>query len=201
MASRGWFLGLAVLAAACRQDRRIQVETPAADSVTTRLARAVADSLGDELIDLVSAALERGGPSLAIHFCADSAQVRTLRHWKNGIYIRRVSQRVRNVDDTPDATERQRLERLGELHRAGTLPAESVQVVRGPDGTFQLQYLRPIIVQPGCLACHGDPATFEPGVRAVLATRYPEDRATGYVAGDLRGAVSVRVPLPAETKP
>ncbi len=200
MASRAWFLGLAVLAAAC-QDRRVLVETPAADSGTTQLARAVADSLGDELMDLLSAALERGGPSLAIHYCADSAQVRTLRHWKNGIYIRRVSQRVRNVDDTPDAMERQLLERLAELHRAGKLPAELVQVVRAPDGTYQLQYLRPLIVQPGCLACHGDPATLEPEVRAVLAKRYPEDRATGYSAGDFRGAVSVRVPLPAAPKP
>lgn len=195
MASRAWLLGLGLLAAACRRDRRAQVETPAADSATTRLARAVADSLGDELNDLLQAALKRGGPGLAIHFCADSAQVRTLRRWENGIYVRRVSQRVRNVDDTPDAIERRLLERLAEQHRAGKLPAEVVQVIRGPDGTWQLQYLRPLIVRPGCLACHGNPATFEPEVRAVLAKRYPEDRATGYAAGDFRGAVSVRVPL------
>ena len=195
MAFRAWYLGLAVLAASCRQDRRVPGELPAADSGTILVARAAADSLGDELMGLLAAALERGGPSLAIQYCADSAQVRTLRHWRNGIYIRRVSERVRNVDDTPDAMERRLLERLAELHRAGALPPELVQVVRAPDGTSQLQYVRPLIVQPRCLVCHGDPATFEPEVRAVLAKRYPEDRATGYRAGELRGAVSVRVPL------
>ena len=34
-----------------------------------------------------------------------------------------------------------------------------------------------------------------PPEREELARRYPEDRATGYRVGDLRGAVSVRVPL------
>ncbi|MBI2616025.1 MAG: DUF3365 domain-containing protein [Gemmatimonadetes bacterium] len=196
MASRAWWVGVAVLAAACRQDQRAPVQMPAADSATVQVARAVADSLGEELMGLLAPAIERGGPALAIQVCADSAQVRTLRHWKNGIYIRRVSNRVRNVDDTPDALERRWLEQLAEAHQAGTLPEEFVEVIRAPDGTYELQYLRPILVDRRCLACHGDPATFIPEVRAVLAQRYPEDRATGYAVGDLRGAVSVRVPLP-----
>ena len=33
--------------------------------------------------------------------------------------------------------------------------------------------------------------------RALIAARYPEDRAVGYAPGDLRGAISVRVALPA----
>lgn len=197
MGSWGRWFSVAVLAMACRQDQRAPAPPPAADSATIRLARAVADSLGDELMGLLAAALERGGPALAIHFCADSAQVRTLRHWKNGIYVRRVSDRIRNVDDTPDALERRLLEQLAEAHQAGTLPGELAEVIRAPDGTYELQYLRPILVQPRCLACHGDPAAFAPEVRAVLARRYPEDRATGYDVGDLRGAVSVRVPIPA----
>jgi hypothetical protein len=104
---------------------------------------------------------------------------------------------VRNVDDTPDAVERSMLQRLAALQADGGLPEEMTHVIRGADGTFQLQYLRPLLVQQTCLACHGDPATFEPDVRAVLARRYPADQATGYAVGDLRGAVSVRVPLPA----
>jgi hypothetical protein len=140
-------------------------------------------------------ALERGGPGLAIHFCSDSAQVRTKRHWKDGVYVRRVSQRIRNVDDTPDTLEQEGLRQLAAEQRAGALPADVVSVIRATDGTYQLQYLRPILVQPPCLACHGDPATFAPEVRSVLARRYPNDQATGYAVGDLRGAVSVRIPL------
>ncbi len=170
-------------------------EQPQPDSGVVQLARAVADSLGDELMALLSQALQRGGPATAIRFCADSAQVRTLRHWRNGVYIRRVSERVRNVDDTPDALERQLLQGLAEALRAGTLPPELVEVTRAADGSYQLQYMRPILVQQTCLPCHGDPAQFGPEVRDVIARRYPDDRATGYAVGDLRGAVSVRVPL------
>ena len=155
----------------------------------------MADSLGEELMAALAEALDSGGPGLAIHFCADSAQVRTLRHWKDGVYIRRVSERVRNVDDTPDTLELRGLQQLAAASRAGRLPDEVVSVIRATDGTYELQYLRPLLVQPACLACHGDPATFAPEVRAVLARRYPLDRATGYAVGDLRGAVSVRVPL------
>jgi hypothetical protein len=33
-------------------------------------------------------------------------------------------------------------------------------------------------------------------VDSMLARRYPGDRATGFRDGDLRGAISVRVPIP-----
>jgi hypothetical protein len=36
-------------------------------------------------------------------------------------------------------------------------------------------------------------------VTAVLKEKYPNDRATGYREGDLRGAVSVKIALPART--
>lgn len=195
MVTRGWVLAAGLLAVGCRQSPRSLVQEPVPDSASVDKARAVADSLGDELMAGLAAAMERGGPSAAIHFCADSAQVRTLRHWQNGVYIRRVSERVRNVRDTPDTLELHGLQRLAAASSAGHLPEEVVSVIRATDGTYQLQYLRPLLVQRACLACHGDPATFAPEVRALLARRYPLDRATGYTVGDLRGAVSVRVPL------
>jgi hypothetical protein len=201
MASWVPWVGVMVVAAACRQDPRVLVQVAAVDSATVQLARAVADSLDEELMGLLAATLEQGGPALAIHICADSAQVRTLRHWKNGVYIRRVSRRVRNVDDTPDAIERRLLEDLAEARRQKRLPRELVQVIRAPDGTAELQYIRPLLVDGRCLPCHGDPAEFDPEVRAALARRYPEDRATGYAVGDLRGAVSVRVPLRSPSLP
>jgi hypothetical protein len=45
------------------------------------------------------------------------------------------------------------------------------------------------------LACHGPEEALQPEVRAALDQRYPEDRATGYAAGDLRGAFWAEVPL------
>jgi len=46
-------------------------------------------------------------------------------------------------------------------------------------------YIEPIYVKPGCLQCHGSVLT--PEVRDYLAKHYPDDRATGFSAGDYRG--------------
>lgn len=46
-------------------------------------------------------------------------------------------------------------------------------------------YVEPIMVQPLCLACHGE--TLAEDVAARIATLYPEDQATGFSVGDFRG--------------
>jgi len=57
--------------------------------------------------------------------------------------------------------------------------------------------MRSIATEPGCLACHGSEVA-EP-VRAAIAERYPDDHATGFAVGDLRGALWVEVPAGATT--
>jgi hypothetical protein len=158
-------------------------------------ARAAANVLGKDLQGMLFSQLEAGGPASAIAFCADSAQVRTARHASEGVYLRRVSLKVRNLANTPDAVERSALEALASSYAGGQLPAELVEV-RGSGSDRQLHYLRPILVQEKCLACHGDPAEIDPAVRQVVAVTFPADAAVGYRAGDLRGAISVRVSAP-----
>ena len=55
-----------------------------------------------------------------------------------------------------------------------------------------------VIVNPVCLTCHGRPEDLAPEVRARLQALYPRDQATGYRLGDVRGAVSVKVPISGE---
>lgn len=156
-------------------------------------ARTAANALGRELQGRLLAALDSGGPGRAVAYCADSAQALTARHAREGVYLRRVSLRVRNPANRPDAVEERRLRYLDSLHRAGSLPGEVVQSRRLSSGERVVEYARPILVQQRCLACHGDPAQLAPGVREILTTRYASDQATGYRAGDLRGMISVRV--------
>jgi hypothetical protein len=144
---------------------------------------------------LLLGALERGGPAAAIAFCTDSAQVRSARHQHAGVDVRRVGTRIRNPVNAPDSVERSLLDQLAAGLERGELPQEIVTVVPAADGSFRLQYIRPIVVAAPCLACHGDPSTFDPAVEQILATRYPQDAATGYRVGDLRGGISVRIPL------
>jgi hypothetical protein len=58
-----------------------------------------------------------------------------------------------------------------------------------------LRYLKPVVANAMCLTCHGEKAKIPPAVQAVLAREYPDDHATGFSVGDVRGAVSVRIPL------
>ena len=55
--------------------------------------------------------------------------------------------------------------------------------------------MRPLIVAPVCIICHGPKETMAPEVKRMLTERYPEDRATGFQDGDLRGAISVKIVL------
>ena len=53
-------------------------------------------------------------------------------------------------------------------------------------------YVEPIMVQPMCLACHGE--TLAEDVAARIATLYPADQATGFSVGDFRGVFWVEFP-------
>ena len=170
---------------------------PVADSVTVARARAAADSLGPALMGKLVNALESGGPDTAITFCADSAQALTARFAHDGVMIRRVGTRVRNPLNAPDSLE-QRLLAYFEAERAAGRPmAEVREVARtADDGGWELRLLRPISVLERCTTCHGATEQIPASTAALIAARYPEDKAVGYAAGDLRGAITVRIALP-----
>jgi hypothetical protein len=189
-------LALVVLVLGGCRGRERPAVTAEPDSATVAAARTAAGSLGADLLGMLTTALQEGGPAHAIAFCADSAQARTARHAAAGIYIRRVGTRVRNPANAPDSAERAVLAAFAAAQAAGIQPADTFFVVASSDGPAQLHYLRPVRIGEPCLTCHGDPATIADTVRAVLAARYPGDEATGYRLGNLRGAVSVRIPIP-----
>jgi hypothetical protein len=172
-------------------------EAPGATSREQALARAraAADALTEDLMGTLMSEMSAGGPGAAIRICSEVAQEIAAEHSTDGVTVRRVSRKARNPADRPDAFEANQLEHLAGLRTRGELPEEVVEVMEADDGRRTLRYLRPITVKPLCLRCHGDPESFAPEVRQVLAERYPEDQATGYEEGDLRGAVSIRVPL------
>lgn len=174
-----------------------QAAEPAAsevDPAAVERARGAAKALAKGLVGRLKEELEAGGPAAAVEVCSQVAQEMAAEHSTGGLTVRRVSRKVRNPADRPDPWERQQLEELEELHRREALPDEVVEVLQ-EDDRRTLRYLWPIVLQPMCLQCHGDPTTFDPATRTLLEERYPEDEAVGYEVGDLRGAVSVTVDL------
>jgi hypothetical protein len=75
--------------------------------------------------------------------------------------------------------------------------AEHWEVV-SENGRESLRYLKPLVANSMCLTCHGDPAIIPPDVARAIAEHYPDDRGTGFDVGDVRGAITIQIPLLAE---
>lgn len=141
-------------------------------------------------------ALAAGGAEGAVAVCQERApsiaeELSEASHWQ----VRRTALKLRNQANGPDDWERAGLAELERRLAAGEAPQTLVltAVVPGPRGR-QFRYLRAIITGPACLQCHG-PA-LKPELAAKLQEVYPDDQATGFAPGQLRGAFSLTKPLP-----
>jgi len=138
-------------------------------------------------------ALAGGRPEQAIDVCAGTAPVIAKRIGEEtGVVVRRTSLQYRNEANAPDEYERAWLEKAAAAAASATGTAEAVEL---PDGTWELRYMRPVQLAEMCTTCHGEAHQIPPAVGEAIARRYPGDRATGFKPGDLRGAISVRVPF------
>ena len=135
----------------------------------------------------------------ALRVCAAIAQNIARKHEGEGWRVRRVSEKVRNPADTPDADERDVLTFWARERADGRLKAtDEHEELLTENGRRYFHYMRPILIAgPVCLQCHGEPAKLAPGVADALKELYPNDQATGYSVGDLRGAISVKIPMEA----
>lgn len=160
-------------------------------------ARGVASSIPPKLLAVLKSEIEKGGPEGAISVCRDKApQMAKDASAKTGWMIRRVSLRNRNPKAVPDAWERSALEEFDRRAAAGEKPAtlEKGEIVADGDSK-SYRYMKALPTQPLCLACHGSGDEISPAVRTKLETLYPDDKATGYKVGEIRGAMTIRKPL------
>jgi hypothetical protein len=184
-------VGLVTGAAACGGPGEIDPDTrQQVIQVGDSAALALMQSLSGEL----TRAMAAGGPAHAIAFCAEDAGPLTasvVAGLGPGWDVKRTTLQTRNPANEPDALE---LDALAFFHGAETAGRELPQhyVQRTPSGDYR--YYRPLMVAPLCVECHGPRAELDPAVTRVLAERYPDDYATGYRVGDLRGVVRVTVP-------
>lgn len=170
----------------------------AADAPEAARARTVAQEVLGETKAVLEGALSGGNPAAsALRVCAGVAQNIARKHEQEGWRVRRVSEKVRNPADTPDPAERDVLRFWAEEKKAGRLGATAEhQEILAENGKTYFHYMRPIFIAgPVCLQCHGEPGKLAPGVAEALQELYPNDRATGYAVGDLRGAISVKIPM------
>lgn len=148
-----------------------------------RRAREAAVELGKTLRARVFEGVSTEGPVAALHVCAREAQVLTAAVGeRTGVRVGRASLRLRNPKNAPPAwVEAWLLENEG---RAPDRAPPVAQIVGD-----RARVILPIATDGPCLNCHGPKEALHPEVAASIAARYPMDRAVGYEAGSLRGAL------------
>ncbi len=158
-----------VEAAAIERGRAIAGEAFAL--LSTNLARALAD----------------GGLTNALPYCSEKARPLTESvAAAHQVRLRRISHKPRNPTNVPAAGELAILRGFQLTLGRGEPPTP---VVRADEAGTVVFYSPIVITNPLCLQCHGvvgqdlQPATVE-----TLRRLYPEDQATGFRLGDLRGA-------------
>ncbi len=153
----------------------------------TETARQKAMALGSELKSTLMAAVKKDGLAAGIEVCQQAAgpiaDALSDEHWQ----VARTSLKLRSPDNQASAWAQQTLEDFAASLKTepGTVPERSY--MDKENHTFT--YMKAIVTQPLCTNCHGN--NIAPEVQGTLKRLYPDDQATGYNAGDLRGAFIV----------
>ncbi|MEZ5946568.1 MAG: DUF3365 domain-containing protein [Hyphomonas sp.] len=166
--------------------------TPAApDAAEVDGARYAAGLLGSRLKGRLMAAMQEGGPEAAVAVCAEEAPVIAAEvSAETGYTVGRTALRVRNPANAPDAWEETQLHAFIDALADGADPATlEVAELVDDNGTATLRWARPILLDAPCATCHGQEV--DPALLANIHERYPEDTATGFAIGDVRGMFTV----------
>lgn len=155
----------------------------AAADFSARLRSALRDHMGSE------------GPVAAVAFCRDEAPAIAAEVMaEHGVRIGRIAVpgRERNPDNTAADWQLPALARFAAAVAEGAAPEDQVELVIDglPDGVAA-RLLRGIRVEAPCQICHG--VELAPGIAEAIDRLYPDDLATGFREGDLRGALWVEV--------
>lgn len=183
-------------------------EIPAAPAALPPLAEETAkiviqrgQAIAAETFALLSSnlqtAIQSGGISNALPFCSLAATPLTAgMAEKHGVTLKRVTHKARNPASKANKFELAVLESFEAVLAAQVTtnppPAFATNLVAG-----QATFFAPIVIANElCLQCHGEPGSdISVANLAVIQKHYPQDEATGFQVGQLRGAWRIDFPL------
>ncbi len=152
------------------------------DQAMLERAQKAQKALGGTLLRELTEAVSEDSYAEAVEVCNVRApEIAESVRDEQDVAIGRTSFKLRNPDNEPPAWAEPYVDRR--------VPEASV--LRSDD---KLAYLLPIRLGQMCTGCHGPADSLAEGVPEQLAEKYPDDEATGFKAGDLRGWFWVEVP-------
>jgi hypothetical protein len=163
-------------------------ETPPAWSNAVATADRAMAELQGALLARLKEEMSRGGPAAAMRVCHEEAlhiAARIAR--ERGVELGRTSHRVRNAANAPRDWQKATV-------AAGAGKASLRVSALAFDLGDRIGVMKPIGTIDLCLRCHGAPESLQPEVQDALKAFYPQDRATGFAPGELRGWMWVEAP-------
>jgi hypothetical protein len=154
-------------------------------------ARGIVNGLAQDRLGELQGALKVGGPVTGINVCNIAAPAIAMKAARaSGRRVGRMALKIRNRANSPDAWERRVLEGfLVKAAQGADLTKLEHHEIVSEGGARVLRYMKAIPVAEPCLTCHG--ADVRPEIRAAIAAHYPQDQATGFKLGNLRGAFTL----------
>lgn len=162
---------------------------PAVDKAAlVESAKGAVQALGGTLKGELEAAMQAGGPVEAMSICHTKApEIAKAVSAEKGMEVSRVSLKNRNpVMGQANEWQTAVLNDF-EAKKAAGEDAATIAYAEVVDNEFR--FMKAIPTAAVCLKCHG--TELSPAVTAKLTELYPQDKATGYKEGDLRGAFVV----------
>ncbi len=150
---------------------------------------------GKDLKHTLVSSMKKDGPAASIGVCnLDAPRIAHEHAEKSGWTIGRTSTKLRNSANAPDGWEAKVLAIFAQKKaQGGDLKSMQYSEIIEKDGKKTFRYMKAIGVAKACLNCHGE--NLKPGVSAALKDKYPDDAATGFKMGDLRGAFTLSKPV------
>ncbi len=111
---------------------------------------------------------------------------------RTGIIIKQTSRMVRNPRNAPDEWEEKSLEMFDALNYPKGMAHTEFTTLHGKE---VYRFIKPIYITKTCLRCHGPRKEISEDLREYLDAHYPNDMSTGYKEGELRGGISITIPV------
>jgi hypothetical protein len=153
--------------------------------------RGAIKALGAELKSTLQSSIKADGPVKAISVCNEKAPKLAQKvSTDKGMEVARTSLKVRNELNAPDAWELAVLEQF-EQRKAKGEPVKTIEYSETTthNGNKVFRYMKAIPADDVCLMCHGE--TVAEPLLSEINKLYPNDQATGFKKGDIRGAFTV----------
>lgn len=171
-------ISIAVLFVACTPKHQQSASDKTLDlTKVEKLGDSISIVLQQVLLNNVSSAMQKGGAPYAIEFC--NLKALKLTDSIADLYdckIQRITDKNRNPENLVSELDMDFIRQL-ETSKQKVVDTDSAAV-----------FYKPIkIASAACLNCHGDAKAIAPQTAALINKLYPNDKATGYSEGDLRG--------------